>query len=165
VLAALAGPATSVRMPFPLRQADVWDGFGLWLALTEPGACRLVAAGGEASAPSPDGLAADDLLPVGPSLASLALATAQGPPGLAVVVQDAEGRQSIRCSGPAGMDVAAVLVGSMQAWAVVGRPGAPDWRLTVVPGEPREPGPGVVPKQHVTVLAEVRPQGAPMAAG
>lgn len=28
--------------PVPLRPADLWDGFGLWLALTEPGAARLV---------------------------------------------------------------------------------------------------------------------------
>ncbi|HZG92620.1 MAG TPA: hypothetical protein VEZ42_20610, partial [Pseudonocardia sp.] len=81
-----------------------------------------------------------------------------GPAGLAVVVQDGDGRQTIRCSGPAGMDAAAVLVGSMQAWAVAGRPAAPDWRLTVQPGRVAEPAPGVVPKQYCTVLAELRPR-------
>ncbi|WP_214405109.1 methyltransferase domain-containing protein [Pseudonocardia lacus] len=158
LVAALAEPGGAIRMPFPLRQADIWDGFGLWLALTEPGACRLVGAGTGTPAPA-DGLFADELLPVGPSVGSPALVTSHGPTGLAVVAQTADGRQAIRCFGPAGMDVGAALVGSMQAWAAVGRPGAPDWRLTVVPGEPGEPGPGVVPKPHGTVLAEVRSQG------
>src|SRR6185312_16382604 len=159
LLVALAEPGETVRMPFPLRQADVWDGFGLWLALTEPGACRLLAGGTAPAGPGGLDLVADDLLPVGASTAAPALVTSHGPAGLAVAVQTPDGRQAVRCFGPAGMDLAAVLVGSMQAWAAVGRPGAPDWRLTVVPGEPGEPGPGVVPKQHVTVRAEVRPSG------
>ncbi|MCO1656581.1 methyltransferase domain-containing protein [Pseudonocardia humida] len=165
LLAALVEPGEVIRMPFPLRQADIWDGFGLWLALTEPGACRLVAAGSGTPARAGIDLVAEDLLPVGSSTASLALVTSHGPVGLALVVQTADGRQALRCFGPAGVDLAAVLVGSMQAWAAVGRPGAPDWRLTVVPGGTGEPGPGVVPKPHATVLAEVRSHGSPAVAG
>jgi protein-L-isoaspartate(D-aspartate) O-methyltransferase len=155
LVVAIADPRPAIRMPFPLRQADIWDGFGLWLALTEPGACRLLADGSGNG--TGNELAAEDLLPVGASAGSVALVTAEGPVGLAVVVQTADGRQAIRPFGPAGVELAAVLVGSMQAWAAVGRPGAPDWQLTVVPGGSAEPGPGVVPKAHGTVHAEIRP--------
>ncbi len=160
LLAALGEPGPAVRMPLPLRQADVWDGFGLWLALTEPGACRLL--GAVRDEPAPDaGLTPDELLPIGPSTGTVALVTAEGPVGLAAVAVTAGGSQEIRPFGPAGVDMAAVLVGAMQAWAALGRPAAPDWQLTFVPGDSAEPGPGVVPKRHGTVLAEVQPCGPP----
>jgi protein-L-isoaspartate(D-aspartate) O-methyltransferase len=225
--AALGEPARPIPAPLPLRQADIWDGFGLWLALTEPRAIRLVSppkpeepeqpeeAERDAAADDPGDEDADDsdadggvvagtaaasgrgmgttwfgarlgsrigarrtgsatpltdsnppagtpalsgeLLPVGPTFATVALTTLDGPPALAAVVQPASGGQAIRPYGPAGLDLAAALVGSMQAWAAVGRPGAPDWRITVVPGEPSTPvGPGVVAKRHSRVLAELR---------
>jgi protein-L-isoaspartate(D-aspartate) O-methyltransferase len=147
--AALADPGPLVRLPFPLRQADVWDGFGLWLALTEPGACRLI--GGT------DGTAlADELLPVGPGTATVAVTGAEGPLGAAAVVRTLNDRQAIRPFGPAGHELAAVLVGSLQAWAAVGRPSAPDWQITVTPGESAPAAAGVVPKRHATLVAEVR---------
>jgi protein-L-isoaspartate(D-aspartate) O-methyltransferase len=152
--AALADPGPPLRLPFPLRQADVWDGFGLWLALTEPRACRLVG--------DPDGTTLDDdLLPVGAGTATVALNTADGPLGAAAVVRTPNDRQAIRPFGPAGVDLAAVLVGSMQAWAAMGRPSAPDWELTVVPGETADAGPGVVPKPHANLVAEVRGRPGP----
>ena len=198
--AALAEPGRPVQPPFALRQVDIWDGFGLWLALTEPRAFRLVSLpkpaepedgpgeeeiladgsevreggsawfgariGGRIGARMGSGRReivreatdlADELLQVGPTFATVALTTPQGPPGLAAVVQRGDGPQTIRPFGPAGVDLAAVLVGSMQAWAAVGRPGAPDWRITVVPGEPTvTSGPGVVVKRHGSVLAELR---------
>ncbi len=151
--AALAEPGELVRAPFPLRQADVWDGFGLWLALSEPTSCRLVGTADEPTA----GLA-DELLPVGSGAATVALPATGGPPGLAAVVLTADGHQAVRPFGPAGPELAAALIASMRAWAVVGRPGAPDWRLTVEPGRVAEPAPGVVPKRYCTVLAELRPR-------
>jgi protein-L-isoaspartate(D-aspartate) O-methyltransferase len=152
--AALADPGPPVRLPFPLRQADVWDGFGLWLALTEPGTCRLVG--------DPDGTAlGDDLLPVGSGTATLALTTADGPLGAAAIVRTPNDRQAIRPFGPAGVDLAAVLVGSLQAWAAMGRPSAPDWHFTVSPGEAAETAPGVVPKRHASLVAEARGRPAP----
>jgi protein-L-isoaspartate(D-aspartate) O-methyltransferase len=147
--AALADPGPPVRLPFPLRQADVWDGFGLWLALTEPGACRLV---GDSDGPASD----DQLLPVGAGTATVALTTAEGPLGAAAVVRTPADRQAIRPYGPAGDELAAVLVGSLQAWAAMGRPSAPDWHLTVAPGEVGQVAPGVVPKRHANLVAEVR---------
>jgi protein-L-isoaspartate(D-aspartate) O-methyltransferase len=147
--AALAEPGALVRLPFPLRQADIWDGFGLWLALTEPGACRLIGGTGESPL-------ADELITVGAGSATVALTTAEGPLGAAAVVRTLNDRQAIRPFGPAGVELAAMLVGSLQAWAAVGRPSAPDWHITVVPGGTAEPGPGVVPKPHASVLAEVR---------
>jgi protein-L-isoaspartate(D-aspartate) O-methyltransferase len=155
--AALTDPGPLVRLPFPLRQADIWDGFGLWLALTEPGACRLV--GGADSAFS------DELLPVGAGTGTIALTTAGGPLGAAAIVRTPNDRQAIRPYGPAGAELAAVLVGSLQAWAAVGRPSAPDWQITVVPGETAEAGAGVVPKRHATVVAEVRTTPSPWARG
>jgi protein-L-isoaspartate(D-aspartate) O-methyltransferase len=152
--AALADPGPPVRLPFPLRQADVWDGFGLWLALTEPGACRLIG-GTDANA------MADELLPVGHGTATVALTTADGPLGAAAIVRTPNDRQAIRPFGPAGVDLAAVLVGSLNAWAAVGRPSAPDWQITVVPGETAQAGPGVVPKRHANLVAEVRGRPGP----
>jgi protein-L-isoaspartate(D-aspartate) O-methyltransferase len=153
--AALADPGPLVRIPFPLRQADIWDGFGLWLALTEPGACRLLGGPDSTGGPAVTGLS-DDLLPVGTTTATVALCTATGPLGAAAVVRTPNDRQAIRPFGPAGVELAAVMVGSLQAWAAVGRPSAPDWQITVVPGQAAEAGPGVVPKKHATVTAEVR---------
>jgi protein-L-isoaspartate(D-aspartate) O-methyltransferase len=146
--AALADPAPLVRLPFPLRRADVWDGFGLWLALTDPAACRLVAAS--------DSAFPDDLLPVGAGTATLVLTTPDGPPGAAAVVRTPDDRQAVRPFGPAGAGPAAKLVAALQEWAALGRPSAPDWDLTVVPGGTAAPGRGVVPKPHATVLAELR---------
>src|SRR4051794_5742981 len=43
VRAALAAPGPARHLPEPLSAADLWDGLGMWLALTEPGACRFLA--------------------------------------------------------------------------------------------------------------------------
>jgi protein-L-isoaspartate(D-aspartate) O-methyltransferase len=135
----------------PLGAVDVWDGFGLWLALTETDACRLLATEAETSLP-------DELFPLGPASGTVALA---GADGLAAVVPTepgpGPGPVAVREFGPDGAELADRLLAAMDEWAVAGRPGAPDWRLTVVPtgvDAPALPAPRVIVKKHCRVLAE-----------
>lgn len=139
---------------------DVWDGFGLWLTLTAPGAGRLLATGVDPDFP-------DELLGIGPNGATVVLVTPPGarPAGLAAVVPapgrgepDRRGPISIRPFGLAGPRLAAELLDSLDAWIAAGAPGAPDWRIIAVPAgaaEPVDTALFVVRKAHCTLLMEV----------
>ncbi len=159
---ALDDPRERRTAPVPLGAVDVWDGFGLWLALSEPGACRLLAVESEPGLP-------DDLLPLGPTSGTIALCSspmAAEPaevPGVAAVVPDAQpapgqGAVAVRAFGPGGAALADRLLSALDCWAAAGRPGAADWRLTVVPtgvDAPTLSRPHVVVKRHCRVLAEI----------
>jgi protein-L-isoaspartate(D-aspartate) O-methyltransferase len=160
VTAALAQPGELVVSAVQLGAVDVWDGFGLWLALTEPGTCRLLATGADIGFP-------DDLLPLGATGGTVALATEPGDPvpGLAVVVpapgqerRRGPGPVGVRAFGPGGAALAARLLAALERWAAAGSPEAMDWRFTVVPhsvGEPEQEQPGacVVRKGHCQLRA------------
>ena len=163
VTAALAEPGELVPAPTPLGAADVWDGFGLWLALTEPGACRLLAFEQEPRVP-------DDLLALGATEGTVALASAagEGRPGVAAVVvapgqagaRSAAGPVAVRAFGPAGGALATRLLAAMGRWVAAGRPGAPEWRIAVVPAEADAavpPGAAVVGKRHSRLLVDLLP--------
>ena len=72
VRVALAAPGPARHVPEPLGAGDLWDGFGMWLALTEPGACRLLSGRVDPDDPDPDGLPAE-LLPVRGHAASIGI--------------------------------------------------------------------------------------------
>jgi protein-L-isoaspartate(D-aspartate) O-methyltransferase len=149
---ALADPRQRRPTPVRLGAVDVWDGFGLWLALTEPGACRLLAMEPETELP-------DDLFPLGSTGGTVALTSGDG---VAAVVLagppvPGPGAVAVREFGAGGAALADRLLGALEAWAAAGRPGAADWRLTVVPrgvDAPTLPNPQVIPKRHCRVLAE-----------
>jgi protein-L-isoaspartate(D-aspartate) O-methyltransferase len=150
----LADPRERRPAEVPLGVADVWDGFGLWLALTEPGACRLLATEPETGLP-------DDLLPLGSTGGTVALADADG--AAAVVPAGPSGPGpvpvAVREYGPAGAEPADRLLASLDRWAAAGRPGAADWHLTVVPtgvNPPDLPAAQVITKEHCQLLAEPR---------
>jgi protein-L-isoaspartate(D-aspartate) O-methyltransferase len=162
---ALAGVLTDPRerrpAPVPLGAADIWDGFGLWLALTEPGTCRLLAVEPETGLP-------DDLLPLGSTGGTVALADADG--AAAVVPADVPGPGpvpvAVREFGPGGPGLADRLLAALDRWNAAGGPGAADWRLTVVPtgvDAPGLPEPQVIVKKHCRVLAE--PPSSPIRSG
>jgi protein-L-isoaspartate(D-aspartate) O-methyltransferase len=65
--AALAAPGASHPTRIELGPGDLWDGFGLWLALAEPGACRVVSRDPDPAGP------ARELLPAGLGRATVAL--------------------------------------------------------------------------------------------
>ena len=152
----LTDPRERRAAPVPLGPVDVWDGFGLWLALTEPGACRLLAV-------EPETVLPDELLPLGSTGGTVALTGATGEPGLAAVVSAEPGgsgsrKVAVREFGPAGRAHADRMLAALADWSAAGRPGAPDWRLTVVPtgvDAPALPAPQVVVKRHCRVLAEL----------
>jgi protein-L-isoaspartate(D-aspartate) O-methyltransferase len=165
VRAALSGPAASRPASVRLGPADQWDGFGLWLALAEPGTCRLLAASGDADDLEPPGSAAA-LLGLGRGRATIGLVT-DGPEGsgLATVAVDrtGDGRGpwpvQVRAFGPAGDDAADRLLAAVATWQAAGRPTAADLRLTVVPrSAPVSPPPGVavVEKEHCRVVVDAR---------
>ena len=153
---ALADPRELHPTPVPLGAVDVWDGFGLWLALTEPGTCRLLAV-------EPTPRFSDDLFPLGSTSGTVAVTAEPGEePGAAAVVLagpavPGPGAVAVRAFGPAGAALADRVVDALGSWAAAGRPGAADWRLTVVPtgvDAPTLPHPQVVVKRHCRVLAE-----------
>ncbi len=128
VAEALDRPGAPLPARVPLGAADVRDGFGLWLALTERGAARLADGSG-----------------VRPVL----LDPAGG--GLAAVVPDG-GRATVVPYGPRGPLLARRLLAALDVWAAAGRPGAADWTLTVHPGPaPVGPDPRVVALPHAWV--------------
>jgi protein-L-isoaspartate(D-aspartate) O-methyltransferase len=141
VRAALSAPGGTRYLPGPLGAADLWDGFGMWLALTEPGACRLLARQADLDDPDPGGFP-DDLMPVRGCAASIGiLADTAAGPGLAAVVLDpvadpgARGPWTVRVRafGPAVDALTERLLAAAASWTDAGRPVPEDLRLTVVP--------------------------------
>ena len=157
----LADPRGRRPAPVPLGAPDVWDGFGLWLALTEPGTCRLLAVEPETELP-------DDLLPLGSAGGTVALADAQGAAAVVAVGSPgpAPGAVAVREFGPGGAALGDRLLTALDRWVAAGRPGAAEWRLTVVPAGadiPTPPAVQVIVKKHCRVLAE--PPGSAIRSG
>jgi protein-L-isoaspartate(D-aspartate) O-methyltransferase len=169
VRVALSAPGPARHVPEPLGAGDLWDGFGMWLALTEPGACRLLGGQVDPYDPDPDGLPAE-LLPVRGHVASIGIfADSPAGPGLAAVVLDpaadaaARGPWSVRVRafGPAGDDLAERVLAAATAWVDAGRPAPEDLRLTVVPCgvevPPADAAAIVVEQEHCRVLVHPSP--------
>jgi protein-L-isoaspartate(D-aspartate) O-methyltransferase len=121
--AALLAPGAPVPLPADLSSPGVLESFGLWLALTEPGAGRLWQA----------------------DRVSIALSSppGAGAAGLAVV-EPAAGSQADRRVlpfGPAGAELAQRMLAAIEAWRDAGAPQASDWRIAVLPAS-TEPPPG-----------------------
>jgi protein-L-isoaspartate(D-aspartate) O-methyltransferase len=155
VACALADPRERRDAAVPLGAVDVWDGFGLWLALTEPGACRLLAV-------EPETELGDGLFPLGSVGGTVALTTAADGAGAAAIVltgppAPGPGPVAVREFGAGGAALADRLLAALESWTAAGRPGAADWRLMVVPtgvDAPALPAPQVIVKRHCRVLAE-----------
>jgi protein-L-isoaspartate(D-aspartate) O-methyltransferase len=150
--AALDDPGPVVGAGGVLGPADLWDGFGLYLALTTRGACRLLA--------NSNGGGARELTPMGPGLGTVALA---GRDGLAAVVADGPDPAQrsrgtgIRAFGPGGGIRARELAAALERWVAVGRPQAAGLRMHVLPGSrplaPVAPGVAVVTTEHCRIVA------------
>jgi len=121
--AALAEPGPIVAVARMLRAGDLWDGFGLYLAVTSPGACRLLVVDDEAAA-------AGGAAPMIPGRGTVALA---GAGGLAVLVDGPGRRTGVRAFGPAGAVQATRLLAAFEAWVAAGHPDAAELRLLVRP--------------------------------
>lgn len=125
---------TSVRV----AAADLWDGLGLWLAVREPDACRLLV---NAASERYRSLS---LLPAGPDGGTMALV---GPAGLAALVArdpHARGRRvpvAVRPYGPDGARLADRLAAAAREWLAAGRPSASRLLLTVHLDDPPHPCP------------------------
>jgi protein-L-isoaspartate(D-aspartate) O-methyltransferase len=173
---AFSAPGGAVRSPVLLGPADLWDGFGLWLALFEPQTCRLLASRTDPDDLDPSGPAAD-VLQLGPGHATVGLFTDDPDgPGLAAVVLDRRGEDArgpwpmhVQWFGPAGKAAADRLLAACSAWRTAGRPVAADLRLTVVPRGTPPPAPAqdvtVVEKEHCSVLVDLRPPAVDQSAG
>ncbi|WP_300009018.1 methyltransferase domain-containing protein [Pseudonocardia sp.] len=148
VAAALADPGPLVDSPVVVGPADTWDGFGLWLALTDPGALRLVAGGPDSGLPDP----------LGPAGAVACAAPAGEDSGIAVVVVR-DGPAAVRAYGPGGPAQARRMLAALEAWAEVGAPAAPEWRFTIVSGPPPPAAPpsgvSTVRMAHCHLLARL----------
>ncbi|MDT7704511.1 MAG: protein-L-isoaspartate(D-aspartate) O-methyltransferase [Pseudonocardiales bacterium] len=133
VAAALDAPGPVLTAEVPLGASDIWDGFGFWLALTEPGTVRLMADGDHDVPPSAVALAA------GPALAVVAGGTTSS---------------LVRAFGPGSEAVAHRVVAALQRWVAAGSPSTADLEVTVVPRtcEPTPAGPARVDKAYSTVL-------------
>ena len=158
--ALLESPGPDRPSAVPLAGVDLWDGFGLWLAVHRPDMCRLLmpadpvnpaadivepAAGVVETAdgvaigpprPAPTGV--PSLLPEGMDGGTVAL---RGPRGLAAVVPcgrrperfDEPFPVAVRPYGPDGDGLAGRLVGLLEAWSAAGRPAAARLRVRAYP--------------------------------
>lgn len=156
VEAALADRGPMVPTAVSLSSADLWDGFGLYLALTQPGVCRLLTS-------SPDAERVPELIPIGTRRGTVALA---GSDGLAVVVIDRNGaavggRIGVRAFGTGGPPLVDRLTTSLDRWMAAGRPGASRLHLLVMPqsdtpdDEPaRETPPSTVVTEHCRIVTD-----------
>jgi protein-L-isoaspartate(D-aspartate) O-methyltransferase len=154
VASALAMPGGSRPLPRPLGASDLWDGFGLWLALAEPGTCRLLTAADTSD--ELDAGSASELLPLGAGRATVALLPDRpDQAGMAAVVLDPVADPEapgpwpvrVRAFGPTGGAVADRVHAAYAAWTAAGRPTVADLRLTVTEHAgrtPPEPPPGAV---------------------
>jgi protein-L-isoaspartate(D-aspartate) O-methyltransferase len=109
-----------VLVPAALSASDVFDGFGLWLALTEPGACRVWRH----------------------QTVSLGLVTPPGAvaAGLAVVDPATSDAVTVHPFGPAGAALAERMLAAVEGWRAAGAPQAADRRITVLPADRPPPG-------------------------
>jgi protein-L-isoaspartate(D-aspartate) O-methyltransferase len=164
---ALSVPGGARPGPVRLGLGDLWDGFGLWLALTEPQTCRLVVPRTDQDDADADadvhGVVA--LLRLGPGGATVGLLAGDADrPGLAALVLDVADSRGpwpvrVQAFGPGGDAAADRLLASAGAWADAGRPTSEDLRLTVVPrglATPAVPATTVVEKEHCSVLVALR---------
>lgn len=174
-VAALAAPGPVRPAGVRLGPRDVWDGFGLWLALREPRAVRLLLdpahtdrddadpdTGGDAGdrddAPPAARPPAAAMFPLGVGYGGVALV---GPgPGLAMAGPLGGGNSwpraaAVHAFGVGGVVPAGRLLAELAAWDVAGRPRAVDLELLVTPRPgPVEPLPGAtvpLPSAVVTV--------------
>jgi protein-L-isoaspartate(D-aspartate) O-methyltransferase len=99
--------------------ADLWDGLGLWCAISDPGVVRLF---GPA-----EGGAAPALFDLGGVRATLGLVVGDG---CAVLLADPEA--TVRACGPDGDLAAERLAGLIAGWVGAGRPHAADLRIEAV---------------------------------
>lgn len=137
VMAALERPGPPVVSPVALRPADLWDGFGLWLALSEPGVARLV---------------------TGPTPAEVHLALLDAAGGGIATAARADGGTAVVPYGSAGDAPAERVFDALRAWSEAGRPDASGWRFAVHPGPAPAVRPGrVVELSHAWVACEPRP--------
>lgn len=149
VAAALTQPGPARPVGARLGPADLWDGFGLWLALQEAATVRLFSA-------AADGVARR-WLPLGDGRVGLGLAV---PAGLAVVEVEARGqRAALRGFGTGGAEAVRKLAGHLTGWEAHGRPTAAGLRLTAVPrgvpAPPAPPGAVTIAKPHCVLLAQM----------
>lgn len=181
-LAEPAGPAAERATRVTAGPAQLFDGLGFWLALNEPRwgllsesvqasrgelaraplliTNRRITAGifgdsGFAVLARPTPLpAAGDPPGAGSSPgADGSRKTRRGPLAAVPVFQ-----LSVLGYGAAGPDLAAELASAVQAWAVAGRPGAGNFRISAYPragGEPVLPGAAIIERPHTTFV--VRP--------
>jgi len=140
VAEALRARGEPLSTPVELGVNDVFDGFGLWLALTEPGAARLLD-------PDPERALSGEVV------AATALVTppAAAAPGLALLAPAPQGT-TVRPFGPAGPALAARLVAALDTWTAAGTPQASDWRVTVGPAAPEPASPDPAGPGAATVL-------------
>ncbi len=136
--------------------ADLWDGLGLWLAINEPAAFRLLVSGAAAA-----GLDAPSLLPGTTEGGTMAVL---GEEGLAALVR-ADGadsgnrpfRVAVRPYGPGGGPAAERLLSRVDEWVGRGRPAADNllvraYRRQEAPEEPA--GATVIDKEHSRLVLD-----------
>ncbi|MBN9110295.1 MAG: methyltransferase domain-containing protein [Pseudonocardia sp.] len=126
--AALDRPGAEMQLGVRLSVADVWDGLGLWIALAEPTAFRLLAR--DAAAGS---AVAAELVEIGGARATIAV---PGVGGFVALVQDEHGGPArIRCHGDVAPGVGARVAALVEAWVTAERPHSADLQLTAFPRE------------------------------
>jgi protein-L-isoaspartate(D-aspartate) O-methyltransferase len=147
LLAALRSPGADRPSEVRIGAADLWDGLGLWLSVSDPNACRLLAAGPAAelvprlAAAGEDGEGTLCVLDR-TGVAALVRVGASGPAGSTGVGRGRGGRGrsggrafpvAIRPFGPGGDRLADRLSEHLRRWSAAGSPTCGRLRVRVYP--------------------------------
>lgn len=149
--AALQQPGPERPAGVQVRQADLWGGLGLWLAVHEPDAGRLVAHGSALEA----GLV-PPLLGSPAMIATVVIVGARSMAALAGRASTGSFPLFVRAYGPDGVRLAERLAAVVRAWEDAGRPSSGTLRIRAYPVERAgtETAPGVLVAGHTRLLIE-----------
>ena len=149
--AALQQPGPERPTGVQIRQADLWGGLGLWLAVHEPDAGRLVAQGSALEA----GLV-PPLLGSPAMIATVVLVGGRSMAALAGRASTGSFPLSVRAYGPDGARLAEQLAAVVRAWGDAGRPSTGTLRIRAYPAQQAdsEVAPGVLVAGRTRLLID-----------
>lgn len=152
--AALHRPGADITTGVAVTVGEVWGELGLWLALRDLDAGRLVALGAAGDAGlvpaliTYPGMTATAVLVGERALATLVGPSTTGPADTFTL--------GVRPFGPGGTDLAQRLAAHVRAWDAAGRPSITDLQIRAYPlrEAPVDPAPFVLDKQHTRLLID-----------
>ena len=148
---ALQQPGPERPIGVQVRQVDLWGGLGLWLAVHEPDAGRLLAHGSAG-----EGGLVPPLLGSGAVTGTVVLVRERSLAALAGRASPGSFPLFVRAYGPDGAVLAERLAAVVRAWDEAGRPATGTLRIRAYPADRHGPetAPGVLVARHTRLLID-----------